>query len=136
MPRLPLERIKESSAACAEQPAHTSITPLLFSVYKGHWEIAALLLENGADVQGEENEETKDMLWLAADAEQWDLVKHCIQNGIYVKDEVGAMVLSMAVEKRQWEIVKMLVEKDIDVRWCGEALKKPLMLGNEKSLSN
>ena len=123
VPRLPLERIKKQSRTCSERLAHASTTPLLFSAHKEHWEVVALLLANGADVQGEENQEAQEAFWLAADAEQWDLVKHCIENGIYVKDEVGAMVLLMAVEKKQWETAAMLIEKDIDVMWCGEILK-------------
>ena len=106
-------------------------TPLLAAIEKGHLEITRALLDKGADIKGEAG---KELLFLAAENEDFELVRLLIGKGVDIntKNRGGETLLHIAVEKGHLEIVRALLEKNADINAKNQYGNTPLLAAIEK----
>jgi ankyrin repeat protein len=97
---------------------YANMTPLMMAAYDGYTEIAALLLEKGAEVNAKGGVDM-DMtpLIYAASQDRLDTVKLLIEKGanVNVKTKYGWTPLFFAVSRSKLDIAKLLIDKGADV---------------------
>ncbi len=89
-------------------------TPLICASTSGHWEVAKLLIEKGADVNAKSTDgwaKSTDgwtALYWASKYDHADIVKLLIEKGAIVNETNGAYALMKAKERGYTDIVQML----------------------------
>lgn len=108
--------------------------PINWAVGNRHLEATQLLLENGADANGDATGTTIAPLILAVDFKDRTLYELLLSHGASpnTKDPSGFSVLHVAAEKGDLQFVKDLVERGADYRLEVEG-KSPLYIAFENS---
>ena len=107
-----IEAVKQHIAAGTDVSARHNMgrhTPLYFAVFKGHMEIAELLIANGADVNAK-NIGDFAALHMAASWGHKEIVELLITNGadVNAKDENGETPLDKAIISKHTETADLL----------------------------
>jgi hypothetical protein len=113
-------------------------TPLLVASYKGYTKIAAILLENGADIHAR-NYGTRTPLMLAAEKGHVEIVKMLIAKGVDVRTSSSHdqwTPLHMAAYKGQTAVALILLEKGADPFVKNIQRATPLDYAKEKGLND
>ena len=97
-------------------------TPLMQAVSSGHVEVAMLLIEHGADVQGMADDSDMSILHQAAGLGNIPLLKKILEKGANVdqKGFAGFNPLKTAILERHVEVVKVLLEHGSDPNYVSE----------------
>ncbi|KAL3450534.1 ankyrin repeat-containing domain protein [Aspergillus insuetus] len=90
---------------------------LTLVVSRGHLELAAALLERGADPNLINHVDCRSALWSAADSGHLELVKLLIKHGasLEIRDILGRSPLVMA-KKREWNLIVEYLEQVPEIR--------------------
>jgi len=94
-------------------------TPLHMASYNGHAEIAATLLEKGADVNAIDGLYENTALIFASDLGNTETVKILLENGsdvnVNAKNKKNMTALQLANQKGHTKIVELLIRKDATI---------------------
>ncbi len=90
--------------------------PIHFAAMGGHLEIAALLLEAGADLEAGDSDESRP-LDVAANAGQIEMVEFLLDRGADIdrKDNNGSCPLSFASRAGHADVMRLLIERGADL---------------------
>ncbi|MDP1603578.1 MAG: ankyrin repeat domain-containing protein [Legionella sp.] len=91
-------------------------TPLICALQKEDFDTFKCLIQHGADI----NITTmgQSLLWLAAQAQQWDVVSLLLDhnpNDVDAKNSNGETILILAVKNNQFDIVQKLIKNGADI---------------------
>ncbi len=101
----------ELNPELVNQPDQRGFTPLIMAAYMGQKEIAELLLEIGADIDGLDAVGSSALMGVSFKGDV-EIASMLIAKGanVYIQNQRGETALSFAKNYQQTEIEKMLVE--------------------------
>ena len=82
---------------------------IIEAVYNEHYDIAKLLIYNGADVNVSDSDRTA--LHYAIDNSDYDMVKLLIDNGADIKKNTDDGDSPLLLTDSNWKLIKLLIEK-------------------------
>ena len=105
----------------------SGVTPLLWAAWKGHKEVAELLIANGADVNTKDKRPMTPLHYAARDGHK-EIAELLIANGanVNVKDAAGGTPLFYTAQYGRKEVAELLISNGADVNAKGKDGWTPL----------